>query len=150
MASLTSLDLQYRRRRRAQRADRKRRWNVPQCEEVSQQATLRDVQVRDVTNDGVADLVSTSINDDSVRIFAGNVDGTFKAGISYSTGDYAATIRVFDSNGDGLLDIAAGNLFGSTMTVLVNNGDGSYQLEDPTTPAAEQTTSLSRMLITTV
>ncbi|HMD84060.1 MAG TPA: choice-of-anchor D domain-containing protein [Terriglobia bacterium] len=62
----------------------------------------------------------------------GNGDGTFQAGATYPVGTGFSqppdSIVVADFNGDGKLDLAIPDGFGSsTVSILLGNGDGTFQ-----------------------
>jgi len=45
----------------------------------------------------------------------------------YTTGSNPAGVATGDFNGDGKLDIAQANFYGNTVSVLLGNGDGTFQ-----------------------
>lgn len=99
------------------------------------------VAVADVNGDGKLDLVvgnesmslSTSIG--GVGVLLGNGDGTFQTAVVYSSaGEYAYSVAVGDLNGDHHPDIVVTNQFAGngdysdgSVSVLLGNGDGSFQ-----------------------
>ncbi len=72
-----------------------------------------------------------------VSVLLGNGDGTFQSGVMYGTGAYGATsVAVGDVNGDGIPDLVvadywqtdrAGEFFLGGVSVLIGNGDGTFQ-----------------------
>jgi hypothetical protein len=92
----------------------------------------------DFDGDGTLDL-AVAIHSDSygygaVRVFLGNGDGTFRAGqnIPLDPVYNPKVMLVGDFNGDGNLDIVTGNyrngtLQGGSVSVLLGNGDGTFQ-----------------------
>jgi len=87
------------------------------------------VAVGDFTGTGVADLVVA--NGTSVSVFLGKGDGTFAPAQNYAVDGGAESVAVGDFNNDGKLDIITvdysgfGN--GSTVSVLLGNGNGTFQ-----------------------
>ena len=82
----------------------------------------------DVNGDGKSDIVTTSTNDSSVRVFSNNGDGTFGAAAIYAVGANPNGVALGDFNGDGALDIVTSNFYdySNSATVLLNNGDGTF------------------------
>jgi uncharacterized protein (DUF2141 family) len=66
----------------------------------------------------------------AVSIFLGNGDGTFKLAKSYATGSGTSPARsaVADLNGDGKLDLVVTGFDFGYISVLLGNGDGSFQV----------------------
>ncbi len=71
-----------------------------------------------------------------VSVLLGNGDGTFQTAVSYNSGGESATsIAVADVNGDGNPDLLVANecdssgncLNGGVVSVLLGNGDGTFQ-----------------------
>ena len=99
------------------------------------------IAVGDFNGDGKLDMAVTSWDDNStdsfVTVLLGNGDGTFMPGVSYFTGNGGAgsiyggaepySIVVADMNGDGKLDLVTANAGSLTVSVLLGNGDGTFQ-----------------------
>ena len=88
------------------------------------------VAVGDFNEDGIQDLVSTSIDNIAVTVLLGNGQGGFSAAGNFSAGLGPMSIAVADFNGDGFADVATANAFDNTVSVLLGNGTGGF------TPAA--------------
>jgi hypothetical protein len=76
----------------------------------------------DINNDGKLDVVTLGSN--SLNIFLGNGDGTFKAPTSISVVTRLPLLR--DVNGDKNLDLLCFNTAG-LLVVFLGNGDGTFQ-----------------------
>jgi hypothetical protein len=73
-----------------------------------------------------------TVNDDGdVTIFLGNGDGTFRQGQVLTPGKNASLYRqamiAVDLNGDQRLDLVVANSGDKTFSVLLGNGDGTFQ-----------------------
>jgi hypothetical protein len=87
----------------------------------------------DFNRDGKLDLAVANQNDHTVSILLGNGDGTFQANADYpaviagaGTLD-VADVALGDFNGDGKLDLAVTNPSTDQVSILLGNGDGTFQ-----------------------
>ncbi|MCX6598770.1 MAG: FG-GAP-like repeat-containing protein [Acidobacteria bacterium] len=84
----------------------------------------------DFDNDGRIDLAipNRATGIDSISIYRGVGDGTFLAAVNYSTGSGSrpamAAVGDFDQNGQP--DIVTANAGGGSVSVLLNNGGGTF------------------------
>ena len=58
---------------------------------------------------------------------AGASAGIFRPPVDYPTGNGPRSVAVGDLNGDGKADLAVANVGSNTLSVLLGNGDGSFQ-----------------------
>jgi hypothetical protein len=93
------------------------------------------VAVGDFNGDGNLDVAVANYagsGGNTVSVFLGNGDGTFRAPVSYPVGPNPQGVVVADLRGDGRLDlVVSNNNLGSgapsTVSVLRGNGDGTFQ-----------------------
>jgi len=85
------------------------------------------VATGDFNRDGKLDLAVTNWGDNTVSIFTGNGDGTFRALGTAATGQNPQGITAADFNGDGKLDLAVANKSSGTVSILLGRGDGTFE-----------------------
>jgi uncharacterized repeat protein (TIGR01451 family) len=92
------------------------------------------VVVADFNSDGKPDIAVANSGSGNVNILLNNGDGTFKPTVNFDAGMTSPTfIDVSDFNQDGIQDLAIWSLslspgpVGSTLSILLGNGDGTFQ-----------------------
>ena len=99
----------------------------------------------DFNNDRKLDYAGLQGNN-TVGIFLGNGDGSFQPEVDYPIGTaYTAPVALAADylDGNGSLDLAVANAATSNVSVLLGNGDGSFQ------PSVEYPTSFGPSAVTT-
>jgi hypothetical protein len=98
----------------------------------------RGVWIGDLNHDGKADVVVVDeicgpnpCNSGFISVLKGNGDGTLQSQKEYATDASPLNLTVADLNGDGKLDVITTNFYplsiGNDVSVLLGNGDGSFQ-----------------------
>jgi uncharacterized protein (TIGR03437 family) len=86
----------------------------------------------DFNGDGFADIAVTDIDSNNVTIFLGNAatNGSFSIASKspFATGNKPSSVAVGDFNGDGFQDLAIGNELDNTVTVMLGDGSGNFNL----------------------
>jgi hypothetical protein len=77
----------------------------------------------------IFDLAVADVSRDAVSVVLGNGDGTFQAPVDFSTGVLSTpeALAAADFNNDGNLDIVTMNQHDHGVSVLLGNGDGTFQ-----------------------
>ena len=98
-----------------------------------------DVYVADIDGDGDLDIVSASMNDDTIAWYENNgaANPTFTAANIDTNADGAHDVKVADMDGDGDLDIVSASMNDDTIAWYENNGaaDPSFVAADIVTNA---------------
>src|SRR5262249_53712515 len=89
----------------------------------------------DFAGNGNLDLAISGLQ--TITVLLGNGDGTFNAPVTYDAPVLSHSIVVGDFTGNGKLDIASSNTdagpSSGSVTVLLGNGDGTFQAPITTT-----------------
>jgi hypothetical protein len=105
-------------------------------------ASAAFLAIGDLNGDHKLDLVIANGSANSVSILLGNGDGTFQNPVPYTVGNAASFVTVGDFNGDGKPDLlVSAATVGSSpavLSVLIGNGDGTFQSAVHTAVAACQ------------
>jgi hypothetical protein len=92
----------------------------------------RGVALADFNYDGKLDAAVATESFDTVDVLLGNGDGTFQPLTGYTVGGVPESVVARDLNGDGVIDIASADNFGTIdldgdVSVLLGNCDGTFQ-----------------------
>jgi hypothetical protein len=85
------------------------------------------IAVADFNQDGKLDVAVTDSFAQTVTIFLGQSNGTFKQHASYATGYEPGSVVAGDFNNDGMVDIAVANWVGSSVSIYRGNGNGTFK-----------------------
>ncbi len=87
------------------------------------------VFVSDVDSDGDCDIVTSNLLTSTISVLKNNGDGTFTTKVDYATGNFGNnffSVTVDDIDGDGDGDAVTANTNASSISVLMNNGIGTF------------------------
>jgi hypothetical protein len=89
------------------------------------------VAAADFNGDGVLDLAVSNNHDTTVSILLGKGDGTFQPKVDFPATNLSfggpTAIATGDFNGDGIVDLAVANGGANQVSILLGNGDGTFQ-----------------------
>jgi FG-GAP-like repeat/RTX calcium-binding nonapeptide repeat (4 copies) len=103
--------------------------------------------VADLNGDGRPDVIAANNTSNSLSIFLNNDSGNFNgSSLAPQTivpvGQHPESIGVGDFNGDGKVDLVTANYADNDISILIGNGDGTFQPQQ-TIPVAHGPTSVA-------
>lgn len=104
-----------------------------------------NIATKDLNGDGKPDLIGVtgqpSTVNGAVSIFLNDGTGEFLNRVDYEVGEYPRAVVGADVDGDGKQDLAVGNQIDHTVSILIGNGDGTFQTAKsyPASTTAPQT-----------
>jgi hypothetical protein len=102
------------------------------CTDYVTGSSAISMAIGDLNTDGSPDLVVADVSQSMVSVLLNDGSGAFGASADYATGPGwggGLTLAIGDLNGDGKPDLAATNVantYANTVSVLLNNGDGTF------------------------
>jgi VCBS repeat protein/FG-GAP repeat protein len=84
----------------------------------------------DLDGDGLADLITANIGNDTLSILLGNGDGSFRDPRTLKMPEQPRALVLHDLDGDGLLDLAVANAGNHQVTILTGDGHGNFKKKE--------------------
>jgi hypothetical protein len=84
------------------------------------------VTAADFNRDGITDIVTTNIGDNTLSVLFGNGDGTFKEHVTVAAAKDPRALVVSDFNGDGRLDLAVACSGSDDVAILSGLPEGRF------------------------
>lgn len=96
------------------------------------------VATGDFNHDGKTDVAATAWLTGQVAVYLGRGNGTFEQPVYYNIDPQSEStygIQAADLNHDGNIDLAVADFLGNNISILLGNGDGTFQppMQFPTT-----------------
>lgn len=83
------------------------------------------IAVADFNHDGIPDIATSYLEDNTVQVLLGNGGSNFQAASVYPVGKQPYWVVAADLNNDGYPDLITANTTDGTISVLMNKADGS-------------------------
>ena len=102
----------------------------PSAERFAAGDNPESIAIADLDGDGAADLVTANSRSNDVGVLLGNGDGTFQAAQPQPVargGNDPRSVAIADLDGDGAADLVTANSASDDVSVLLGNGDGTFQ-----------------------
>lgn len=101
--------------------------------------------IADFNGDGALDIVTANSDEGTVSVHLGVGDGTFDAEPyrTFAAGEGVYDVKAADFNEDGDLDLVTANYNAISASVLIGNGDGTFQAKTDYSSADSESTPQS-------
>jgi hypothetical protein len=86
----------------------------------------RGVAITDLDNDGIPDLLAVNAGADSLSIFLGNGDATFRLSSTIATGRGPVSLAAAFLDEDDNVDIVTADRSDDSVSIFLGRGDGSF------------------------
>jgi FG-GAP-like repeat/Bacterial Ig-like domain len=102
------------------------------------------IQIADMNADGRQDIVIADRDANKIGLFPGKGNGTFKPGVTISTGKNASSLAIADLNDDDRPDVAVVGGGSGVVYALINNANGTFTSQSIENPGSKY--SFSRVV----